>query len=92
VTQVVGGQIFEGIFSSIDSKGIHLRMASLTHDSTGKLRATKPEPIKVIPTAEWLSIDATDVRMGSADVGPLRAGDDAGGFGTDAAISRGRGG
>ena len=37
-----------------------------------------------------LQVVAKNVRMGAADVGGGPLGDDAGGFGTDAAISRGR--
>lgn len=52
----------------------------------------RPEAEKIIRHSDWVEIAARDVRMGAADVGAVGAHDDAGGFGTDAAISRGRGG
>jgi hypothetical protein len=68
-------------------------MARLVRDTNGEApRSTLPEPKKIIPDGEWLEINAVDVRMGGSDVAAMGAGDDAGGFGTDAAISRGRGG
>ena len=52
----------------------------------------RPVPLLTVPAAELVAISATDVRMGAADVGTAGgAWDDAGGFGTDAAISRARG-
>jgi len=68
-------------------------MAWLVRDSNGEApRSTRPEPKKVIPNGEWYDISAMDVRMGGSDVAAMGAADDAGGFGTDSAISRGRGG
>lgn len=68
-------------------------MARLVRDSNGEApRSTRPEPNKIIPNEEWYDISAVDVRMGGSDVAAMGAGDDAGGFGTDSAISRGRGG
>jgi LsmAD domain len=68
-------------------------MAKLVRDSNGEApRSTRPEPKKIIPDGEWYEINAVDVRMGGSDVAAMGAGDDAGGFGTDSAISRGRGG
>ena len=67
-------------------------MARLIRDSTGEApRSTRPVPEKSIATDDWVEINAIDVRLGGVDVGPVGVGDDAGGFGTDSAISRGRG-
>lgn len=91
--QLNDGSTYEGIWHSIDSNVLVLKMARLMSTSTGKApRSTMPEPRKEIPMGSWISINAKDVRMAPADVGPQGASDDAGGFGTDAAISRGRGG
>ena len=90
--QLKDGSVYEGVFSSIDSDSVLLRMARLVRDSTGQApRSTLSEPTKAIAMNTWVEINAKDVRMGAGDVGPFGAGDDAGGFGTDAAISRGRG-
>ena len=51
----------------------------------------RPQPLFTIAAGELVQISASDVRMGAADVGAAGGWDDAGGFGTDAAISRARG-
>ena len=50
------------------------------------------EDMLPVLTCTWamLQVIAKNVRMGPADVGGASPGDDAGGFGTDSAISRGR--
>jgi hypothetical protein len=45
-----------------------------------------------LPIAEVVQVTASDVRLGAEDLGGLAANDELVGFGTDAAISRGRGG
>ncbi|KAL4541833.1 hypothetical protein Ndes2437B_g06165 [Nannochloris sp. 'desiccata'] len=91
--KVKGGATYSGVFSSLTNSSIILRMARLVRDSNGEApRSTRPEPKKIIPDGEWYDISAVDVRMGGSDVAAMGAGDDAGGFGTDSAISRGRGG
>ena len=90
--QLNNGSTYEGVWHSIDSNKLVLRMARLVSTSAGKApRSTMPERTKEFPMGEWVSINAKDVRMGASDVGIQGASDDAGGFGTDAAISRGRG-
>lgn len=42
--------------------------------------------------SSWMAVQAMEVKIGAADLGPVGVMDDAGGFGTDSAISRGRGG
>ena len=57
----------------------------------GEWQPVRPQPLVTIAAADLVQISATDVRMGAADVGAAGGWDDAGGFGTDAAISRARG-
>jgi hypothetical protein len=93
ISQVTSGERYEGVFSSIDNTQLTLRVCKLVRSETGDtVRTAHPVPEKIFSTSEWVRIDATDVRMSAGDVGPLSAADDVGGFGTDAAISRGRGG
>ena len=97
--QVKSGVVYEGIFHTADLEkdlSIMLKMAKVVKDPAVAegtwLAASKPVPSLVIYSADLVQVVAADVRMGAADVGPLGGTDDAGGFGTDAAISRGRGG
>lgn len=95
--QVKSGVVYEGIFHTIDvqSGSIVLKMAKTLKDPAAEdgawAPAAKPVPSLVVYATDLVQVIAADVRMGAADVGPV-GGDDAGGFGTDAAISRGRGG
>lgn len=59
--------------------------------AAGEWQPLRPQPLVTIAAADLVQISATDVRMGAADVGAAGGWDDAGGFGTDAAISRARG-
>ena len=59
--------------------------------AAGEWQPVRPQPLVTIVAADLVQISATDVRMGAADVGNAGGWDDAGGFGTDAAISRARG-
>lgn len=98
--QVKSGLVYEGIFhtADLDSKDVSivLKMAKTVKDPSLEegawAPAAKPVPSLVIYSTDLVQVIATDVRMGAADVGPVGGADDAGGFGTDAAISRGRGG
>jgi hypothetical protein len=86
--------VYEGVFSAIDSDGLTLRMGKVVANPAGDSNwvSGRPEVRVVIPHSEWVEVVCKDVRMGAADVGPVGLQDDAGGFGTDSAISRGRGG
>lgn len=98
--QVKSGREYEGIFHSAGtdatSLNVVLKMARLVADSkiSGPLPVTKPAPTLIVASADVVDMYALDVRMGATDVGPRVSAedDDAGGFGTDSAISRGRGG
>ena len=88
--------MYQGIFSTahVESGELHvvLQMAKLIKDSDQKPVENSParKPIKelIIKSADFVSLHAKDVRMGSDDVsGPAEDS-----FNTDAAISRGRGG
>lgn len=73
-----------------------LRMAKLAQPAGGSdaeaQPPSRPLTLKVIEGSQLVQLTASDVRMGSGDVGAHgSAWDDAGGFGTDAAISRARG-
>jgi hypothetical protein len=96
--QCKSGIVYEGVFHTADLESkdmsIVLKMAKVVKDPSieeGTWVSAKPVPSLVIYSMDLVQVIATDVRMGAADVG-LVGGDDAGGFGTDAAISRGRGG
>ena len=70
---------------------VQLRMATLAHDPTApesEWRTSRPVPVMAVPPDDLVQLLAEGVGMGDAEVG---AWDDAGGFGTDAAISRARG-
>ena len=91
--QLVNGEKYEGVFSSIDTDHLTLRVCKLVANIAGDpIRTARPVEMKTFETSEWTRIDAVDVRMSFADVGTLSPADDVGGFRTDAAISRGRGG
>ena len=61
-------------------------------DGLQEVKFAKPEDTKTVASSVWKMIQATNVKIGAADLGPVGAMDDAGGFGTDSAISRGKGG
>lgn len=86
------GAKYRGILSKIDTKELVLRVASLVFDGLQEVKFAKPEDTKTVASSVWKMIEAVDVKIGAADLGPVGAMDDAGGFGTDAAISRGKGG
>lgn len=90
--QMMDGSKYRGVLSTIDSKELCLKIASLIFDGRQEVKFAKPEKIKSVSSSVWKMIEAVDVKIGGADLGPVGAMDDAGGFGTDAAISRGRGG
>ena len=88
--------MYQGIFhtAQLDNADIHvvLQMAKLIKEGEQQAAAgtAQSRPIKelIIKSADLVSLFAKDVRMGANDLsGPT---EDA--FGTDAAISRGRGG
>lgn len=86
------GAKYRGVLSKIDTKELVLRVASLVFDGLQEVKFAKPEDTKTVASSVWKMIQATNVKIGAADLGPVGAMDDAGGFGTDAAISRGKGG
>jgi hypothetical protein len=89
------GAAYEGVVASIADGAVTLRFARCVADPARpglEPRLERPEDTRVFAPADWARLDAAEARLGAADVGPAGAGDDAGGFGTDAAISRGRGG
>lgn len=95
----MSGEVYEGIFHALRAAGddfdVLLRMARLVRDPKGMLDADtrqRPVPVKVVEGKDLVQITAVDVRMAPGDLGSHGAAwDDAGGFGTDAAISRSRG-
>ena len=94
--QVKSGAVYQGIFhtAQLDNADINvvLQMAKLIKEGEQQA-STSPavkRPIKelIIKSGDLMSLTAKDVRMGADDLsGPA---EDA--FGTDAAISKGRGG
>lgn len=90
--QCVDGKQYRGVLHAIDEKEIVLRVVSIVHDGAEEIKFARPEGRKSIPDAAWCMLEALEVKVGAADVGAYGAQDDAGGFGTDAAISRGKGG
>lgn len=86
------GAKYKGVLSKINADGLMLRIASLVFDGLDEVKFAKPEECKMIADSGWSKLEAVDVKVGAADVGPIGAMDDAGGFGTDSAISRGKGG
>eukprot|EP00890_Picochlorum_soloecismus_P000165 jgi/Picsp_1/1149/NSC_04630-R1_---NA--- len=86
------GAKYKGVLSKINADGLMLRIASLVFDGLAEVKFAKPEECKMIADSGWSKLEAVDVKVGAADVGPIGSMDDAGGFGTDSAISRGKGG
>ena len=87
------GSVYRGVMESCVDGELRLGVARLTFDGEAEVKFAKPEgPTKVIAYGGWEMVTATEVKIGAADLGPVGAMDDAGGFGTDSAISRGRGG
>lgn len=92
--------MWEGVCSTIvrgdpDGFKVLLRYARLIKDPAGKLYAKdeiaeKPVENKIFLSQEIMQLFVRDVKMNPEDVGPEDKNDM--GFGTDAAISRGRGG
>lgn len=93
---------YEGIFHALRPAGgdfdVLLRMAKPLAAKSSAAAAgedwqpVRPTPLLAVEGRELVQITAVDVRMGAGDVGAAgSAWDDAGGFGTDAAISRARG-
>jgi hypothetical protein len=97
--QVKSGVVHEGIFHALRPAGtdfdVLLRMARQLPpaDAGADWQPARPVPVLVVEGAELAQITAVDVRLGAADVGAGGGAswDDAGGFGTDSAISRSRG-
>ena len=93
--------MYEGVFSgaTLDGSqpGFTLSMARVI---SGHAPPATPEPglppswrrTLKLPLGEVIQITAANVRLGADDLGGLNAGDDPTGFGTDASITRGRGG
>lgn len=90
--QTSDGAKYKGVLSKINADGLMLRIASLVFDGLDEVKFAKPEECKIIADSGWSKLEAVDVKVGAADVGPIGTMDDAGGFGTDSAISRGKGG
>lgn len=97
--QLVDGTTYEGIFHTmkVEGKDAHmvLKYAKVIKDPSITAEglqaiAKKPEVTKVIHSDDIAGLVAKDVRMAAEDLGPEQW--DVGGFETDAAISRGRGG
>jgi len=87
------GSVYRGVMESCVDGELRLGVARLTYDGEAEVKFAKPEgQTKVIAYGGWEMVTATEVKIGAADLGPVGAMDDAGGFGTDSAISRGRGG
>ncbi|KAL4429610.1 hypothetical protein ABPG77_008659 [Micractinium sp. CCAP 211/92] len=100
--QVKSGVVYEGIFHALRPAGddfdVLLRMAKPVEAKAAPMaddsewQPTRPTPLLAVEARDLVQITAVDVRMGASDVGAAgSAWDDAGGFGTDAAISRARG-
>ena len=99
--QVKSGAVYEGVFHALRPSGgdfdVQLRMAkpvarTAAAASGAEWAPVRPMPVLAIQGSELVQLTAVDVRMAAADVGaPGSTWDDAGGFGTDAAISRARG-
>lgn len=89
---MMDGAKYRGVLSKIDTKELVLRVASLVFDGLQEVKFAKPEDTKTVASSVWKMIEAVNVKIGAADLGPVGAMDDAGGFGTDSAISRGKGG
>lgn len=100
--QVKSGVVYEGIFHALRPAGgdfdVLLRMAKPVETKAAaaaddaEWQPTRPTALLAVEGRDLVQIMAVDVRMGASDVGaPGSAWDDAGGFGTDAAISRARG-
>lgn len=102
VLQTRDGAQYEGVFHAAvlegAQPGLSLRMARCVGGQPAA--ETPPEPglpagwhrsLK-LPLGEVVQLTASDVRLGADDLSGLAANDELAGFGTDAAISRGRGG
>lgn len=102
VSQVSSGVVYEGVFHGAQLDGpqvdFSLKMARVVAG-----QPAEPAPAEQglpagwhrtlhLPLADIAQITASDVRLGAEDLGGLAASDELVGFGTDAAISRGRGG
>uniref|UniRef100_A0A061SAY3 Ctc-interacting domain 3 n=1 Tax=Tetraselmis sp. GSL018 TaxID=582737 RepID=A0A061SAY3_9CHLO len=97
--KVRGGKVYQGVFSKAEVSAdgglaVDLEMATVVREGDGEVTdmkqlAERPEPLVVISSSDLLHITAKDIRMNAGEVGPVA--DDMG-FGTDSAISRGRGG
>lgn len=97
--QVKGGKTYEGIFSAIEVEAegglsLVLKMATTKLQDDGKaldMKELVEKPVKsmIITGKDLVQLVAKDVKMNAVDVGPEA--EDMG-FGTDAAISKERGG
>ena len=94
--QVKAGATYQGIFHTahLENGELHvvLQMAKLIRNSdqspVDSTSARRPIKELIIKSADFVSLHATDVRMGADDVsGPAEDS-----FSTDTAISKGRGG
>lgn len=91
--QMRDGSVYRGVMESCVDGELRLGVARLMFDGQAEVKFARPEgQTKMIASGGWEMITATEVKIGAADLGPVGAMDDAGGFGTDSAISRGRGG
>ena len=92
--------MYEGIFHSLHAAeggagvGVVLKMARPARGPADgeDWMPQRPVPTMLISGAELAQLTAADVHLAARDVGPVSLQDDAGGFGTDSAISRGKGG
>ena len=96
--QVQSGAVIEGVMHAAvlngPQPGLSLRMARRM-PADGPAEPGLPPGWSrrlTLPIAEVVQVTASDVRLGAEDLGGLAANDELAGFGTDAAISRGRGG
>ncbi len=100
--QVRDGAVYEGVFhgAQLDGPlaGFSLKMARLVEGKPADPQPAEPDlpagwnRTLLLPLADVAQLTASDVRLGAEDLGGLAASDELAGFGTDASISRGRGG
>ncbi|KAL6780308.1 hypothetical protein ACKKBF_B13635 [Auxenochlorella protothecoides x Auxenochlorella symbiontica] len=96
--QTKSGKTYRGILSSISSdKGAlvaHLSMTTLVRDAKvqGELPVVRPTPTLALPWLDIVSITAKGAALGAEDVSTASTHNGIEGLGTDADISRGRGG
>jgi len=95
--QVKSGMVYEGVLHtiSVDPKDFHvvLLMAETVKNpgkGSGSDLVQRPVRKLIVHSKDLVQIVGKDVKMSAQDVGPLSEEVDAGGFGTDSSISRGK--